>query len=313
MSLLDYDPAHFVCGTAMPSIGRTIEGHKFFGRFTPEGSRNSSPLIVSATDHGGGKSFNDKILDTSWLEAASRTYNISNKVSDFILNDVPIVTTPLPNKNMQAFSYRELMSFDPMLHNLVYKTFKRSAMHFEHENRDPTKAKGVIFDVVFVPIPKYNIGKVSILIGCDRTKDPDLANYYKSIQDILNTPNAQLMKTTQLKEQAVVDLKVQLMSSRIQEADHWLLARGVTPKTQTVAIRGSFVITGTLSQSRQAIVSRLERDGYTTTSSVNKTTIALIYGDAPSQSKVNRAIRLNIPRWTETELTEYLNATHAIN
>ena len=174
--ILDYDPSHFVCGTAMPSIGRIIEGHKFFGRHKPEGSRNTEPIIVSAADHGGGSSFNNKVIDTSWLAAAAKTFNISDKISDFVLSDVPIVTTPLPNKNMQAFSYRELMSFDPMLHNLVYKTFKRSAMHFEHENRDPTKAKGVIFDVVFVPIPKYNIGKVSILIGCDRTKDPDLAN-----------------------------------------------------------------------------------------------------------------------------------------
>jgi hypothetical protein len=48
-------------------------------------------------------------------------------------------------------------------------------MHVEHDNRDPSKAKGVIFDVVLIPIPKYNIAKVSILIGCDRTKDPDLA------------------------------------------------------------------------------------------------------------------------------------------
>ena len=178
-----------------------------------------------------------------------------------------------------------------------------------------TVAKKIVLalDAAKTQVPFASYLYALYIPGCGYTLSKKLANYYKSIQDILNTPNVQLMKTTQLKEQAVVDLKVQLMSSRIQEADHWLLARGVTPKTQTVAIRGSFAITGTLSQSRQAIVSRLERDGYTTTSSVNKTTIALIYGDAPSQSKVNRAIKLNIPRWTETELTEYLNATHAIN
>jgi hypothetical protein len=173
--LLDYDPRHFVCGSVANSVGNAIEGHKFFSRFKPEGSRNSEIKIVSAADHGGGSAFNAKILNTDWLAAAAKTYNISNKLSDFVLSDVPIVTCPLPNKNMQTFSYSELTTFDPMLHCQIYKTFAHSAMHVEHDNRDPSKAKGVIFDVVLIPIPKYNIAKVSILIGCDRTKDPDLA------------------------------------------------------------------------------------------------------------------------------------------
>lgn len=174
-SLLDYDHKHFVCGSTVESVGRLIEGHRFFDRFKPEGSRNSEPKIVSAADHGGSSAFHSRAIETDWLAAASKTFNISDKLSDYVISDVPILTSPIPNKNMQTFSYRELTTFDPMLHNLVYKTFVRSAMHWEHENRDPLKAKGVIFDAVLIPIPKYGIAKVSILIGCDRTKDPDLA------------------------------------------------------------------------------------------------------------------------------------------
>jgi hypothetical protein len=173
--LLDYDPAKFVCGSVVGSVGRKIEGHRFFDRLKPEGSRNSEPRIVSAAAHGGSSSFDGRKIDTSWLPAAAKAYHISDQLSDYVISDVPILTTPIPNKNMQTFAYRELTTFDPMLHDMVYKTFARSAMHWEHENRDPTKAKGVIFDVVLIPVPKYGIAKVSILIGCDRTKDPDLA------------------------------------------------------------------------------------------------------------------------------------------
>lgn len=123
-------------------------------------------------------------------------------------------------------------------------------------------------------------------------------------------PNTQLMEITQLKEHAVIALKMQLMSSRIQEADHWMTVRGIIPKTQITTIRGSVVITGTLSQSRQAITAMLERYGYTTTTSVNQTTMAVICGAAPSMSKVNRAVKLNIPRWTESQLTEHLSTIH---
>ena len=174
--LLDYDPAHFVCGSTVGSVGKIIEGNRFFDRFKPEGSCNNEPLIVSAADHGGGSAYDGRRIDTSWLAGASKVFHVSDKLSDYVINDVPIVTAPLPNKNMQTFSYSELTSFDPMLHNFIYKTFARSAMHCEHDNRDPTKAKGVIFDVVLIPIPRYGIAKVSILIGCDRTKDRDLAN-----------------------------------------------------------------------------------------------------------------------------------------
>ena len=146
--------------------------------------------------------------------------------------------------------------------------------------------------------------------GCGYTLSKKLSYHVRSIQDILSMPNTQLMEITQLKEHAVIALKMQLMSSRIQEADHWMTVRGIIPKTQITTIRGSVVITGTLSQSRQAITAMLERYGYTTTTSVNQTTMAVICGNAPSMSKVNRAVKLNIPRWTESQLTEHLNTIH---
>lgn len=173
--LLDYDPAHFVAGSVSNTVGKVISGHKIHGPFDSSKTRANKPMIITAADHGGSSAFERRKIDTSWLPGAAKTFNISDDIADYVISDVPILTAPIPNKNMQAFTLKELLYFDPMLHNFVFKTFVRSAMHFEHDNRDPLKAKGVIFDSVLIHVPKYDIVKVSILIGCDRTKDPDLA------------------------------------------------------------------------------------------------------------------------------------------
>lgn len=175
-----------------------------------------------------------------------------------------------------------------------------------------TVARKIIsaFEVAKDKISLANYLYALYIPGCGYTLSKKLSYHVRGIQDILSMPNTQLMEITQLKEHAVIALKMQLMSSRIQEADHWMTVRGIIPKTQITTIRGSVVITGTLSQSRQAITAMLERYGYTTTTSVNQTTIAVICGNAPSMSKVNRAVKLNIPRWTESQLTEHLSTIH---
>ena len=175
-----------------------------------------------------------------------------------------------------------------------------------------TVARKIIsaFEVAKDKISLANYLYALYIPGCGYTLSKKLSYHVRSIQDILSMPNTQLMEITQLKEHAVIALKTQLMSSRIQEADHWMTVRGIIPKTQITTIRGSVVITGTLSQSRQAITAMLERYGYTTTTSVNQTTMAVICGAAPSMSKVNRAVKLNIPRWTESQLTEHLSTIH---
>lgn len=175
MALLDYKEHEFVRGSVVEAQGKVIHGHKLFAKHRPEGSRNSEPLIITAADHGGGPAYNGHHVDYTWLPSAANTYKISENISDYILNEIPIITVPLPNKNMQAFSKQEILYFDPMLGCPVYRSFRGAAAHFEHQNRDPTKAKGVIFDAVLIPIPKYDVIKISILLGIDRTKDRELA------------------------------------------------------------------------------------------------------------------------------------------
>ena len=124
---------------------------------------------------GGGLLTNSNI-DVSWLQAASDTYNISADPRDYVLVDVPIVTVDIPNRNMQAFPYEEVTYFDPMLGSMVYQTFKGKACHMDHDNQDPLKAKGIHFDAALEFIPEYDVWKIRVLTGWDRTKDKHLVD-----------------------------------------------------------------------------------------------------------------------------------------
>jgi hypothetical protein len=44
--------------------------------------------------------------------------------------------------------------------------------HQDHDNKDPLKAKGAMFDSALQYVPAYNVWKIRILAGWDRTKDP---------------------------------------------------------------------------------------------------------------------------------------------
>ena len=90
-----------------------------------------------------------------------------------------------------------------------------------------------------------------------------------------------------------------------------LKALGVEPvkeKTSELPLTGkSYIVTGTLaSMGREEAEDRLRELGATVTSSVTKNTTALIVGDKPGKSKIDKADKLGIPRMTEVEFWELI-------
>lgn len=116
-------------------------------------------------------------LDVSWLKGAADAYNISADPRDYILTEVPIVTSDYPNRNLDAFPYDSLTEFRPMLGRITYATFVGKPTHQDHDNKEPLKAKGIIFDASLRPVRVRGnkVYKVFILAGWDRTKDRNLA------------------------------------------------------------------------------------------------------------------------------------------
>lgn len=119
-------------------------------------------------------------INISWLKAAAPIYEVSDDIRDYIIPVVPIVTSDVPNRNLQAFSFDELSRFDWLKGHMIYQSFVGKMTSADHVNEDPVNAKGVIFDASLQHIPKYNIWKVVLLCGYDRTKDRDL------VKDIIN-------------------------------------------------------------------------------------------------------------------------------
>ena len=123
----------------------------------------------------------------TWLPMAAEHYHISPNLSDYVLVPVPSVITDIPNTNGDCLSTAEALRFRPDLGMLAYKTWKGKPTHQEHDNKDITKAKGVILDVYMKAMPNFrgNHARIIQLLAFDRTKDPVLAN--RILNNDLNT------------------------------------------------------------------------------------------------------------------------------
>lgn len=148
-------------GDTQPSL-RTLDAHKWAKSKTATGMR------VASTDL-------KKSINIDWLPMAAKELHISADINDYVINEVPIVAVDFPNRNLDEFSYEEMLKFNVAQGKLAYQTFIGKPTHEEHVNEDPTKAKGVHFDS-YMERNAAGIWHVVVLAGWDRTKDAKLAN-----------------------------------------------------------------------------------------------------------------------------------------
>lgn len=114
-------------------------------------------------------------LDYSWLPMASDAYQISPNIQDYIFVAVPIISCQIPNRNLQAFDFMEVSSWDVNQGRPVYRTFIGKPTYTNHKNNTiPHMAKGVHFDSTLDYVPKYGLYKINVLLGYDKAKDPGL-------------------------------------------------------------------------------------------------------------------------------------------
>lgn len=120
-------------------------------------------------------SVNGSTIDYSWLKGASETYQISSNIKDYIIQEVPIVTVGIPNRNLHSFPFDEVSYFDPRFGQFIYKTFTGKPTYADHNNKNFVEAKGVHFDSSLRYVPGWDVWKIYVLLGYDRTKDTALA------------------------------------------------------------------------------------------------------------------------------------------
>ena len=114
----------------------------------------------------------------NWLPLASEVLGISKDLNSYVLTPIISMPSDLPNRNQQAFSFRELTRWQHEYGMPMYKTWNGQPGHLDHKNSDPTIAKGIIFSTLMRPIRNTagDIYKVIKLVGWDRTRDPIVAN-----------------------------------------------------------------------------------------------------------------------------------------
>ena len=115
---------------------------------------------------------------TAFLPFFAELYNISAKLEDYILVPTVLMPSDLPNRNAQAFPFSELVKADAESGQIGFETWGRMPTFIDHNNKDHTKAKGIIFSSTMRPIlgAAGDLYKVVALLGFDRTRDPMLAN-----------------------------------------------------------------------------------------------------------------------------------------
>jgi hypothetical protein len=163
-----------------------IEGHKL----EVLSDRKSDRVKVAGHDL---KSCSCDVLDISWLKSASSSYDISPNISDYVIVEVPCVVAKYPNRNQDAFGYKELISWRVPMSRMAYQTFIGKPTHQDHQNQNPKDAKGVILDAMMAPV----LGKphVKLLKAFDRSKDERLAKLVQKRDRIGHSMGALVERT----------------------------------------------------------------------------------------------------------------------
>lgn len=114
-----------------------------------------------------------------WLPYAAREYRLSQNIRDYVLVPCPVMISSMPNTNGDSVDIEELLKFDTKMGMQAFKSLRGMPCYLEHDNRDITKAKGVILDVFLRPLKGFGNSKywkIVALLAYDRTKDPLLVN-----------------------------------------------------------------------------------------------------------------------------------------
>ncbi len=163
------------------------EGSKF------EVSKSNDRIIIAGNNVKKVTPCACGYLDISWLPLAANTYHVSPDISDYVLVDVPIVVADFPNRNMDGFTYKELVTFRSIVGRTSYQSFIGKPVHQDHDNLDPTRAKGIIFDATLTKF--MDQWHVKILKGFDRSKDARLAKLVQQKNRIGHSMGALVERT----------------------------------------------------------------------------------------------------------------------
>lgn len=138
-----------------------------------------------------------------------------------------------------------------------------------------------------------------------------LARKFGSLDALMNASERDLLEVSDIGEVVAESIMAYFADEENMKMLEEMRGLGVWPQDEVVVdlpLSGkSYIVTGTLaSMGREEAEDRLRALGATVTSSVTKTTTALIVGEKPGKSKTDKADKLGIPRMAETEFLKLI-------
>ena len=143
------------------------------------------------------------------------------------------------------------------------------------------------------------------IFGVGETTAQRLAEHYGALNELIKATEEALQDLSDVGPILAHSIVTFFQDAHNHEVIKALLAAGVHYPSQKTKSEGhlsgkQYVITGTLSMSRDTLKQQLEACGAKVSDSVSKHTTAVIVGEKPG-SKHDKAIALSIPIWSETD------------
>lgn len=143
-----------------------------------------------------------------------------------------------------------------------------------------------------------------------------LARNFRNLEALVDATEVDLLEIPDIGEVVAESILAWFADEDNLRLLNELKGLGVEPLTEqgrSLPLEGkSYVVTGTLaSMGREEAEDKLRELGATATSSVTKKTTALIVGEKPGKSKIEKANKLGVSRMTETEFLELIGADSA--
>lgn len=151
--------------------------HKPIDLFAERAVKMSGSRGISLSSAITGGESGRRLDIESWLPLFAPVYNISADIKDYIIVPTTAILTEIPNTNGDSMSMEEMLRILPEHGKPAYATFRGKPTFVEHNNKDHTKASGIIFDSFIAPLTGFqgNHAKVILLLGFCRQADPESA------------------------------------------------------------------------------------------------------------------------------------------
>ncbi len=247
--------------------------------------------------------------------AGEVVYRVKGETSDFILKRSIEYYASKPALNIEGLGEKNVVALvDSGLVKSIADLYKLKVENVQKLERfAELSAKNLVSAIENSKTPPLN--KFITALGIRHVGAQTataLANHFGSIEALQDTTKDQLIEIPDIGEVVAESILAYFSDEDNLNLLSELKELGVKPEKPNLdnaPLKGkSYIITGTLSSmGREVAEEKLREKGATVTSSVTKTTTALICGEKPGKGKTDKAAKLNIKTITEAEFLKLIS------